>query len=160
MRASYGRHPHVPQNGTTSRTTGSLQWTHIVQHRLEQHTTWLENQDSNVFFQDGVVSSVIDWDKAEQRDPAEEVVRALHLALRLDVATCQTFVDGYRSVRPLPADQLHQAAERYGHLRARDLWLYETVYLDGDSRPRRFFAPGRFVPFIDEWRSLEAALVG
>jgi hypothetical protein len=46
----------------------------MVQHRLEQHTTWLENQDSNVFFADGVVSAIIDWDKAEVRSRGHEVV--------------------------------------------------------------------------------------
>jgi Ser/Thr protein kinase RdoA (MazF antagonist) len=84
-------------------------------------------QDSNVFFADGVVSAIIDWDKAEVRSPAEEAIRAMHLSLRLDQARCRAFVDGYRSASTLSDDQLDQAAAVYGYHRACDLWLYVSV---------------------------------
>jgi homoserine kinase type II len=114
--------------------------------------------DSNPFFEDGVVSSIIDWDKAEVRSPAEEVVRAMHLSLRLHPALCTAFLDGYRSASVLPDDQLDNAAAAYGHSRACDLWLYEAIYLDGDDRPRRFLAPGPFVPFVDQWEPIGTIL--
>ena len=38
-------------------------------------------QDANLFFEGGAVSSIIDWDQAEVRSAAGEVVRALHLSL-------------------------------------------------------------------------------
>jgi Ser/Thr protein kinase RdoA (MazF antagonist) len=115
-------------------------------------------QDTNLFFDSGVVSSIIDWDKAEVRSPGEEVVRAMHLSLQLDPALCRVFLAGYRSAAVLSDDQLDQAATVYSHGRASDLWLFETIYLDGDDRPRRYLTPGRFTPFLDQWEPVRAAL--
>jgi Ser/Thr protein kinase RdoA (MazF antagonist) len=116
-------------------------------------------QDSNVFFAGGVVSAIIDWDKAEVRSPAEEAIRAMHLSLRLDPALCRAFLDGYRSASTLTGDQLDQAAVVYGYHRACDLWLYDTIFLHGDDRPRRFLTPGHFVPFVDQWDRLRATIL-
>jgi Ser/Thr protein kinase RdoA (MazF antagonist) len=115
-------------------------------------------QDTNLFFHGGNVSGVIDWDKAEVRSPGEEVVRAMHLSLGLDADRSGAFLAGYRSGAALSDHQLQVAAAEYGQQRAADLWLYETVYLNGDDRPRRFLTPGPFIPFADQWQPLQAAL--
>lgn len=129
-----------------------------MQQLTDQHANWLENHESNVFFHDCAVSAVIDWDKAEVRDPAEEIVRAMHLSLGLDVGLCRGFLDGYRRVLPVSVDDLDGAARAYSDHRAYDLWLYETIYLEGDDRPRRFLTPGTFTPFIDDWKRVRSSV--
>ena len=124
----------------------------------ETHVVHGDYQDSNLFFDQGEVSGIIDWDKAELRAPGEEVIRAMHLSLRLDVGLCRAFLAAYRSTVDLPSRQLGQAVATYSHDRACDLWLYETVYQDGDHRPRRFIKPGRFTPFIDHWAEVASLI--
>jgi hypothetical protein len=58
---------------------------------------------------------------------------------------------------PRDRDQLLDgAAARYAFGQAHGLWLYETIYLRGDDRPRQFLHPGTFVPFADRWRTARA----
>jgi hypothetical protein len=33
------------------------------------------------------------------------------------------------------------------------------MYLHGDDRPRRFLAPGRFVPFTDQWEAIRTSIL-
>jgi len=49
-------------------------------------------------------------------------------------------------------------AARYGHHRACDVWLYQAIYVEGDDRPRRSLAPGRFILFLEQWEPLRATL--
>jgi len=84
----------------------------------------------------------------------------MHLSLCLDPIMCRAFLAGYRSVSVLPDDQLDNAAVVYGYRAALDLWLYETIYLKGDDRPRRFLSPGPFVPFLEQWEPLRESMTG
>jgi Ser/Thr protein kinase RdoA (MazF antagonist) len=110
-------------------------------------------QESNLFFTGSAVAAVIDWDKAEPAHPADEIVRATYLSLHLAESRCAAFLAGYRAIRAVGADLLDRAAARYAFGQAHGLWLYETIYLRGDDRPRQFLQPGTFVPFADRWRA-------
>lgn len=147
-----------------------------ARERLATRATWLQEhvdlptptgetqmvhgdyQDSNLFFDQGDVSGIIDWDKAELQAPGEEVIRTMHLSLRLDVGLCQIFLAAHRPIADLPSQQLDQAVATYSHDRACDLWLYETTYQDGEHRPRRFITPGRFTPFTDQWAKVASLI--
>ena len=143
-----------------------------AQERLESHAAWLSSgaasdvppvpdepvqfvhgdyHEGNVFFADGHVASVIDWDRAGPNWPAIDAVRALDLALDVNPGLCAPFLDGYRSRRELPTEVLDAAADCYSFYSAHDLWLYETLYIAGDNRVRRFLRPGPFVPFAESW---------
>ncbi|HEY2175302.1 MAG TPA: phosphotransferase [Mycobacteriales bacterium] len=113
-------------------------------------------QESNLFFTGSVVAAVIDWDKAEPAHAADEIVRAMYLSLHLAGSRCAAFLAGYRAVRAIGTELLDRAAARYAFGQAHDLWLYETIYLRGDDRPRQFLHPGTFVPFADRWRTARA----
>ncbi len=108
-------------------------------------------QESNLFFAEGAVVAVIDWDKTEPAAPADEIVRAMYLALHLDGPRCDAFLAGYRTVRDMPTASLDAAAAGYGFHQAHSLWLYETIYLHREARARRFLSPGHFVPFAEKW---------
>jgi homoserine kinase type II len=112
-------------------------------------------QLTNLFFLDDAVSSVIDWDKAEPGFCSCEVVRAMHLGLGLRSDLCPAFLDGYRSVRQLTAEVLGSAAAYYGFWLVHDLWLFETIYLKGDDRARRWLEPPPYQPFPDLWEAAQ-----
>lgn len=109
-------------------------------------------QESNLFFDKHGVSAVIDWDKALVGPREWELVRLLDLALHLDPTRGKALLDGYaRGGEVVGPEDLRLAASAYSSMRAHDLWLYETVYRDGNARARVFITPGRFVPFAARW---------
>jgi Ser/Thr protein kinase RdoA (MazF antagonist) len=119
-------------------------------------------QETNVFFAgtttDVRVVVVIDWDKAEVRWPAEEILRALDYSLLLAPELCAAFVDGYRSVSPLAIDDLDLAADIRTLDGVYSTWLPEEIYLRGNDRVRQFVRPGPFVPFNRRWHDLRRVL--
>ncbi|SDS10744.1 phosphotransferase enzyme family protein [Actinopolymorpha singaporensis] len=123
-------------------------------------------QETNVFFagagagasSEVRVAAVIDWDKAEVRWPAEEILRALDYSLLLAPELCSAFVDGYRSVSPLAIDDLDLAADIRTFDAAHSTWLPEEIYLHGNDRVRQFVRPGPFVPFNRRWHELRRVL--
>lgn len=111
-------------------------------------------QHTNVFFENGAVVAVIDWDKAEARLPTQEIARTMDLSLRMDPALCRAFVAGYREMRPLDPTTLDAGAAIYDFDNRHDLWIHHTIYLRGDQRQRRFLSPPPFVPFSDRWKEV------
>ncbi len=64
---------------------------------IEQQTIHGDYQETNLFFQDGRVVAIIDWDQTYAAPRAWEVVRALHLVCRFALAPTAS---GCRSTRP------------------------------------------------------------
>ena len=108
-------------------------------------------QETNLFFADGQVSAVIDWDQSGLAARGWEVVRALHLMLGLAPDPCRAFLDGYRAVLPLFEDELQEAAACYGVLADSNIWVYQAAYLEGNGRAKRFIEAGPFIPFQVQW---------
>lgn len=116
-------------------------------------------QESNVFFDDRQrVCAVIDWDNSQYGSTSGEMIRAMALVFDLDRMLCQAFLDGYRELRQADLDDLCREAELYSWRKLHDTWLYDTVYLQGESRPSRFIAPGTYTPFIDRWNAVHSTL--
>ncbi len=109
-------------------------------------------QETNLFFEGGEVSAVIDWDQSGAAPRAWEALRALHLMLGLAPAACRVFLAAYRDVCPLPEAEVEEAAACYGVLADQNFWVYEAVYLEGNDRARQFLTPGDFMPFAAQWR--------
>lgn len=111
-------------------------------------------QETNLFFEKGQISGVIDWDKIYTAPAAWEVVRALHLMLHFDLDHSITFLKAYQETNSLSLDVLDVVVHCYGLHRAYELWLYEEIYDQGNDRLRRFVYPGEFVPIADDWARL------
>ena len=111
-------------------------------------------QETNLFFDGGEVSAVIDWDQCGVAPRAWEVLRALHLMLDLAPGPCRVFLTAYHEFCPLPEAELQEAAACYGVLADQNLWVYEALYLEGDDRVRPFLTRGAFVPFGERWREM------
>ena len=125
---------------------------------LDQQVIHGDYQETNLFFARGRVSAVIDWDQAYLAPRAWEVVRTMHLALGFQAGLCRAFLAGYRASRPLAAPELDLTARYYAWLRAHDLWVYQSLYLEGNQRVRAFVEPDGFAPLIDRWRELRESL--
>jgi Ser/Thr protein kinase RdoA (MazF antagonist) len=114
--------------------------------------------DANVIFHANAVSGVLDWDKADSGRPFEELIRALHLSFRLEPERCHAFVEGYRSLGSVTADELDVAANSYGFWRDRSLWFFDELYRQGNERLRPLVNRDRFVPFEVSWEQVRSRL--
>ena len=74
------------------------------------------------------------------------------------VQPCRVFLAAYRAALPLSDAELDVAATYYSWFRAHDLWLYEAIYQERNDRLRVFVESDGFVPLIDRWAALRAAL--
>lgn len=110
--------------------------------------------ETNLFFEGGRVSAIIDWENSYVAPRAWEVARTLHLAFHFDLASCVAFVAGYCALRPLALAELDLATRAYAQMRAHDLWMIDTLLNRGDPRPRRFLDPAGFQPVLPRWRAI------
>jgi homoserine kinase type II len=125
---------------------------------LDQQLTHGDYLEANLFFADGHVVAIIDWDQTYVAPREWEIVRSLHLACKFDPEPCRAFVAGYRAHAPLDPATLDLAATGYALMRAHDLWLYQAIYLEGNQRARTFVSPGPFVPLVERWAELNEKL--
>jgi homoserine kinase type II len=114
-------------------------------------------QEDNLFFEGDQVVAVIDWDQSYITPRAWEVVRSLDLTCGFVAERCRAFLSGYRAYAPLDMAELDLAAVAYSLMRAHDLWIYEAIYIAGDSRPRRFIAREPFTPLLERWEAVREA---
>lgn len=112
--------------------------------------------ETNLFFEHGSVSAVIDWDQAYLAPRAWEVIRVLHLVFGFGVALGGAFLAAYRTVLPLAMEELDQAAAAYSVMRAHDLWIYQSIYGRGNERLRRFLTMSGSMPVAPRWAVFRA----
>lgn len=117
-------------------------------------------QDANLFFANGAVSAMIDWDQTYLAPRGWEVLRTLHFVWDFAPWCSVPFLRAYNDVWPLLGDELECTAAWYSWLRAHHLWVYEAAYHQGNHRARRFFERGGFVPLEEAWATLRVALEG
>ncbi len=125
---------------------------------LDQQLIHGDYQQTNLFFDRGDVSAIIDWDQTYLAPPEWEIARTMHLVWNFAPGPCRTFLAAYRAASSLTDAALDLAATYYGWFRAHDLWLYEAIYFDGNERVRAFVEPNGFVPLLDMWAALKAEL--
>jgi Ser/Thr protein kinase RdoA (MazF antagonist) len=114
--------------------------------------------ETNLFFDRGAVSAIIDWENTYLTPRAWEVARTLHLALEFAPALCAALLDGYRSRQVLLLHELDLAMRGYAQMRAHDLWLIEALLVGGNQRLRRLLPPDGFQPLLPRWLALQAQL--
>jgi Ser/Thr protein kinase RdoA (MazF antagonist) len=130
---------------------------------IEQQVIHGDYQETNLFFQDGHVVAIIDWDQTYLAPCAWEIVRALHLSCKFAVEPCRALIAAYREQLRLDPDELDLVARSYGLMRAHDLWLYRAIYFDDNDRLRQFVTPNgaaldEYVPIMDRWDALRRTL--
>jgi Ser/Thr protein kinase RdoA (MazF antagonist) len=125
---------------------------------LGQQVIHGDYQETNLFFQDGRVAAIIDWDQTYVASREWEIARTLDLVCQFELEESRAFLAGYRAHAPLDLAALDLAATAYGLMRAHDLWLYRVTYFEGDPRKRKFVSHGGFVPLVDRWAALNEKL--
>jgi len=124
---------------------------------MEHQVLHGDYQESNLFFEHGRVSAIIDWDHSHIAPREWEIVRSLDLVFKLQPRLSHAFLAAYQQRLPVALSDLDLMARWYSVVRAHDLWLFKAVYLEGNERARGFIYPGAFVPFSERWASLCAA---
>lgn len=115
-------------------------------------------QETNLFFADDEVVSVIDWDKSAPGTPAGEALRCADLSLRFDPALVAAFIAGYRTVHDFDLAHVDAVVDSYAYWRACDVFAHEAVYLRCDERARPLIARADFEPANTTWRRLRERL--
>jgi homoserine kinase type II len=117
-------------------------------------------QETNLFFAGGRVSAIIDWEQPRLAPPAWEVVRALDFVFGFEPVRYRRFLGAYRAERALPLADLDAAATAYDRYTSHNLWIYETLYLEGDRRVARFLQEPDALPFVpvaERWARVREA---
>lgn len=147
--------------GVIDQLTARSRWLSTQGDLLPPHTSagtqviHGDYHDTNVFFEHGRVSCVIDWDKARREIPARELVRAMDYALGMEPVLCDRFVTGYRAIVPLPPEQLDEAAAWWSYHETQSLWAMEQLLLEDNDRVAGLLDK----PFTPFWRLWTAAAI-
>jgi Ser/Thr protein kinase RdoA (MazF antagonist) len=115
-------------------------------------------QESNLFFVDGKVSAIIDWDKTCVAAHTWEILRVCGYVFNLDAARCQLFLRAYRAVQPISTNDLAVTAQAYGWIQNQNLWAYRSFYLANNQRVRHLLQP-HFTSFETRWPDVMSVLV-
>jgi homoserine kinase type II len=153
-------HQGEHENLALSYLQGQRQWLTSPSHDVlcgHQYPACLihgDFQQSNLFFSRGVVSAIIDWERARVAPWGWDIVRALHLMFELVPDLCCAFLEGYQSVVKVNSFELANTASLYGEEQDMDTWMFRAIYLEGNDRARRFLKHGNYRPFAEKWREL------
>ncbi len=104
-------------------------------------------QPLNLLWDDGRISTILDWDRLAVRPYGEEVVRTAQVQFttgdgRLNLDLVAAFTTGYRSVVPLDDGDLADAVRRLWWKRASDFWQMQWHYDKGDHGPDELWVSG------------------
>lgn len=143
-------------------------------HRLQTRREWLQTQptsqnsdlltlpyqaihgdyqETNLFFQNDQISSIIDW-SAYVAPTTWEIARILDIVFGFQPNPSLTFLQAYHQHHPLSLKDLDTATHAYGLKNAHSLWLYEEIYDHDNHRLRQFITPGPFTPLCQTWQTL------
>jgi homoserine kinase type II len=109
-------------------------------------------QHANLFFAQGSVSAILDWEQAAYMPRAFEVVRAAAYMFDLAPEPTRELVRSYRSVTQIGDDELDDGARAWGCMSDHYVWALEEVYLHGNDRARQYI-PLQFRPFHRAWEA-------
>jgi Ser/Thr protein kinase RdoA (MazF antagonist) len=150
--------PHVTDEYALTRLISRREW---LQGRGKEDVSGLfqlpfqvvhgDFQETNVFFENGEISALIDWDKIYTAPAVWEVIRTIHLMLHFEPTQSIAFLKAYQETNELSIEALDVAVHCYGLSRAYELWLFKEIYDHGNDRVRQFVRPGKFVPVADDW---------
>jgi homoserine kinase type II len=129
---------------------------------LHVQVTHGDFQDTNVFFANNQLSSIIDWDQIRVVPRYFELLRTTTFLLsELTTSTVRNFVRAFIENYPVDNNELNATVQLYSADHVYNLWLLETIYLEGNDKARVFlrgkFADS-FTPFEEVWERLEVNL--
>jgi homoserine kinase type II len=109
----------------------------------------------NLFFCEGRVSAVIDWEQAAFMPRGFEVARACSFLFRLEPERTREFLRAYHAANPLDDAELVDGARAWGCFADHHIWPIEEAYLHGNDAARHFIPHAPFRPSREAWGELE-----
>lgn len=101
----------------------------------------------NLFFLDGRVSGIIDWEQAVVVPRAFEAARAVTYMFDMEPALSAAFLRRYSEVSGAAPAELDDGAAAWGCMRDHWVWAVEEIYLHGNEWARAFIPASPFRPF-------------
>lgn len=118
--------------------------------------------DGNIFFEDDKISAIIDWDQLRVAPRYFELLRTTSFLLQeLEPNLVRSFARGFLENYPVDTGELGATIKLYTAERAHNVWLLETIYLEGNDKARVFLRgkfANSFTPFEEMWRRLEVKI--
>jgi homoserine kinase type II len=111
-------------------------------------------QAMNLFFREGSVSAVIDWDQAAFMPRGFEVARACSFLFRLEPELTGEFLRAYHAANPLADAELEDGVRAWACFADHHVWPLEEAYLHGNRAARRFIPHAPFRPSREAWAVL------
>lgn len=112
----------------------------------------------NLFFSEGQVSAVIDWEQTALLPRAYEAVRAATYMFGDQPEPTVAFLSSWRQIVGASADELAQGAAAFSVVRDHWVWPLEEVYLSGNDRARRYIPDAPYEPFSSTWVQIQKHL--
>lgn len=112
----------------------------------------------NLFFLDGRVSGVIDWEQTAVMPRAFEAARATTYMFDMEPGLSAAFLRRYSQISGAGLAELDDGAAAWGCMRDHWVWAVEEIYLHGNERARTFIPASPFKPFAAAWGKVRAAL--
>jgi len=112
----------------------------------------------NLFFSEGQVSAVIDWEQTQLLPRAYEAVRAATYMFSGLREPTVAFLSSWRQIAGASADELAQGAAAFSVVRDHWVWPLEEVYLSGNDRARRYIPDAPYEPFSSTWVQIQKHL--
>jgi len=127
---------------------------HMYEHSSPRQVVHGDYQASNLFFREGRVSAVIDWEQAAFMPRGFEVARACSFLFRLEPGLTRAFLSAYHETNPLDDAQREDGARAWGCFADHHVWPMEEAYLHGNAAARAFIPHVQFRPFLETWAGL------
>lgn len=127
---------------------------HVYEPCSSRQVVHGDYQAANLFFQEGHVSAVIDWEQAAFMPRGFEVARACSFLFRLEPELTREFLSAYHTANPLEGAEREDGARAWGCFADHHVWPIEEAYLHANDAARRFIPHVPFRPFLESWREL------
>jgi homoserine kinase type II len=136
------------------RWLGDPHCAHAYEPRSPRQVVHGDYQAMNLFFREGRVSAVIDWEQAAFMPRGFEVARACSFLFRLEPELTLGFLRAYHAANPLDDAEFVDGARAWGCFADHHIWPLEEVYLHGNDAARRFIPHAPFRSFREAWGEL------
>lgn len=127
---------------------------HAYEPRSSRQVVHGDYQAWNLFFREGRVSAVIDWEQAAFMPRGFEVARACWFLFRLQPELTREFLRAYRAANPLEDAELEDGARAWGCFADHHVFPIEEAYLHDNANARRFIPHVPFRPFREAWEEV------
>lgn len=113
----------------------------------------------NLFYHEGSVTGVIDWDLTQNMPVGYEIARACQYICDLEPSLSLALIKGYMASSSLDADELADGVRAWAVFSDHHIWAFEQAYFQGNEAARQFIPQQPFRPFLARWQPIQQQLI-